>query len=233
MPSIPSVPLISARPSLAEHRGLDPRRRERACRRRRPVSPREPGPRRASPGRRPPAGPGRRSLQRAVLGDDRVDAGLEHRQHRLGEHGPRARAAHRERTGTKEEHRPHHLALDRRAHAGGVRADQRALQLDAAIGGDRRLRERSEPGRHAVGGLLGVGEARDDRGGLLHRRAGLLRQARPLRDATATTSAASTPVSRVERHPADSAEVDLDPRMGVEICDLEPPDGRCQRRCRP
>ena len=45
------------------------------------------------------------------------------------------------------------LALHRRAHAGGVRADERALQLLAPLVGDRHVGQRPEAGRDAVGRL--------------------------------------------------------------------------------
>ena len=104
-------------------------------------------------------------------------------------------AAHRQRAGAQEHHRPHHLALDRRAHAGGVRAHQRPLQLGPAVGRDPRLRERAEAGRDPVGGLVGGGEPRDDRRRLVHRRAGLVARAgaRAPSRATATTCSAVAP----------------------------------------
>ena len=132
MPSIPSVPLMSARPSLASSAsGSMP-----ALRARRSVDDvavgDRPRPRRAARARSGRAARGRRCAERAVLGHERRDAGVEQREDRLGDHRPGARAAHRERAGPQQHHRPHDLALDRRAHAGGVRAHQRALQLARA-----------------------------------------------------------------------------------------------------
>ena len=60
-----------------------------------------------------------------------------------------------------------HLALDLRARAGGVRADQRALQLGAHLGRDVPGRQRAEPGRDPVRRGGGRGELLDDRAGPL------------------------------------------------------------------
>ena len=68
-------------------------------------------------------------------------------------HRPRARAAHRERAGAQQHHRPHHLGLDRRADPGRVRAHERALELLPPLDRDRDVGERAEAGRHAVGRL--------------------------------------------------------------------------------
>ena len=68
-------------------------------------------------------------------------------------------------------------ALDRRPHAGGVRAHERALELLAALDRDRHVGERAEAGGDAVGGLGAVGEAVDDGGARLHRRPRLRGQA--------------------------------------------------------
>ena len=171
MPSIPSVPLISASPSLAiSVTGSMPAspsawaaasrraarvgdlaladQHERAVRERREVAAR---------------------AERPVLGHDRGDPGVEQREHRLGQQRPRAGAAHRERARAQQHHRPDDLGLDRRAHPGGVRAHERALQLLAALDGDRDVGERAEAGRDAVGRLLAAGQPLDDRRARLHR----------------------------------------------------------------
>ena len=162
-PRMPSVPLISASPSFARSvSGSIPAspsasaagrgspvavddlpladQRQRAVRERREVAAR---------------------AERAVLGDDRRDAGVEQLEDRLGDLRPGARVPHGQRPRAQQHHRPHHLALDRRPHAGGVRADQRPLQLLAPLRRDRGVGQRAEPGRDAVDGLLAAGEPLD------------------------------------------------------------------------
>ena len=57
----------------------------------------------------------------------------------------RVPTAHRQRAGAQEEHRPHDLALDRVAHACGVRPDERPLQLLAPFRRDRRVASEPKP----------------------------------------------------------------------------------------
>ena len=103
-------------------------------------------------------------------------------------------AAHRQRAGAQEDHRPHHLALDRRPHPRRVRAHERPLQLGPALGRDPGVSQRAEAGGDPVGGLVGGGEPGDHRRRLLHRRAGLGRElARAPSRATATTCSAVAP----------------------------------------
>ena len=71
--------------------------------------------------------------ERAVLADDRRDPAVEQRDDRVGDLDPGPGEAHRQTAGPQEHHRPHHLALDLRAHPGGVRPDQRDLQLGRAL----------------------------------------------------------------------------------------------------
>ena len=106
-----------------------------------------------------------RAAERAVLADDRGDAGVEHRG--VGLHDDRAHAgvAGGERLQAQQLQRAHDLALDLGAGAGGVRADEARLQLGAALGGDERGGERAEAGRDAVVRLGVVGEAFDERAG--------------------------------------------------------------------
>ncbi len=100
--------------------------------------------------------------QRAVFRDPRGDAVIEQVDQALREHRPHPGAAHRERAHPQQHHRPHHLAGHRRADPGGVRADQRVLQLGAAFRFDRRVGERAEAGRHAVDGPAGGFDAVHD-----------------------------------------------------------------------
>ena len=116
--------------------------------------------------------------ERAVLGHDRREAGVQQREHRLGHDGPGPRAAHRQGAGAQEQHRAHDLALDRGAHPGGVRAHQRSLELLAPLGRDGDVGERAEAGRDAVGGLLRSREPRDDLGRLRHCAPGILAEDR-------------------------------------------------------
>ena len=168
MPSIPSVPLMSARPSFGpsvsgsmpgdvalDHLALADQH-ERAVGERGEVAAR---------------------AQRAELGHARGDPGVEQREDRLRDLGPRARAPHRQRARPQQHHRPHHLGLDRRPHAGGVRAHERALELRPAVDRDRHVGERAEAGGDAVGRLRAVGEAVHHGGARLHRRPRLRGQA--------------------------------------------------------
>ena len=68
-----------------------------------------------------------RAPERAVLGHDRGEPGVEQGDEALGHDGPGARAAHGERPGAQEHHGPYDLGLDRRPHAGRVTAHQGAL----------------------------------------------------------------------------------------------------------
>ena len=130
LPSMPSVPLISARPSFSAsttgaipargsasaagrsapvgvaHLALADQRQRDVCQRRQVAG----------------------AAERAVLGHDRGDAGVEQGGQRRGGLGPDAGAAGGQRRQPQQHQRPHHLALDLRPAAGGVRADQRALQ---------------------------------------------------------------------------------------------------------
>ena len=125
------MPLISARPSFARSvsGSIPASASASAAGRRRPsASLTSPSPISASAqcasGREVAAG-----AERAVLGDDRGDAGVQQPQDGLGDLRPGPRVPHRERPGPQQHHRPHDLPLDRLSHPGGVRADQRALQL--------------------------------------------------------------------------------------------------------
>ena len=141
---MPSVPLTSARPSFSGERdGFDPvcgeqvgdraaafgsvelavgsrrlalaHQHERAVRKRREVA---------------------RAAQRTELADHGGDAGVEHVHHRLQHHRTDTGAAGREGLGPQEHDAADHFALHGRAHAGGVAADERLLQLGAQLIGD-------------------------------------------------------------------------------------------------
>ena len=179
---MPSVPLISARPSLAaSSTGARPaaasasaagisvavgvahlalaHQRQRAVRERREV-----------------AG----AAERAVL--------VHHRRDPVAAAAPaissRGLAADagvpgRQRREPQQHQRAHHLALDLRAGAGGVRADQRALQLGAHLGRDVPGGQRAEPGRDAVRRRRAPRPAPRRLAGLLDRR-----RPRPARSST-------------------------------------------------
>ena len=133
---MPSVPLMSARPSLASSStGAMPGRRERlGGRRREPVGVAH----LALPHQRQRAVRERREVtgaaEAAVLVDDRRDAGGQQRGQRLGRLQPDAGAAGRQRGQPQQHQRPHDLALDLGPGAGRVRAHQRPLQLRAHLG---------------------------------------------------------------------------------------------------
>ncbi len=172
MPSMPSVPLISASPSLAaSSTGVSPaaasasaagtrvpeasrtdalaHQRERAVRERCQVT---------------------GAAERAVLVDDRRDARVEQPgdqlRHLRSYAGPAGRQC-----GEPQQHQPaHDLALHLGPRPGGVRAHQRTLQLRAHGGGDVPCGESTEAGRDAVrrggrgGELLDDGPSPLDRG---------------------------------------------------------------------
>ena len=167
IPSMPSVPLMSARPSFSRrtsgsmparraprppsttvsgrvaHLAL-PHRGERDMRKRREVA---------------------RAAERAVLAHDRGDSGVEHRRVGLGDDRAHARVAGRQRLQPQQLQRAHDLAFHLGAGAGCVRADQARLQLGAALRRDERGRERAEAGRDSVVRLGIVGESLDERAG--------------------------------------------------------------------
>ena len=175
MPSMPSVPLISARPSLAA-----------SCDRRQSGRGQRVGGRHQGAGRVPDLtlahqrqrAVGQRrevtgAAERAVLPHHRRDAVAEQVGEQLRGRRPDAGVPGGQR-GEPEQHQPtDHLALDLGAGAGGVRADQRALQLGPHVGGDVPGGQRPEAGGDAVrrGGC--GGELVDDGAGPLDRGHGL------------------------------------------------------------
>ncbi len=163
---MPSVPLMSARPSFSRSStGARSRRGQRlGGRHQRPVGVAH----RALAHQRQRAVRERREIaraaERAVLVDDRRDAVGQQVGHQLGGLATDAGVAGRQRREPQQHQAASHLALDLGAGAGRVRADQRALQLGALLDRDVPGGERTEPGRDAV--------RRRRRGGeLLHHRA--------------------------------------------------------------
>ena len=120
------------------------------------------------------------AAERAVLADDRGDAGVEHRGVGLDDDRAHAGVGGRERLQAQQLQRPHDLALDLGARARGVRADEARLQLQPALGGDEGRRERAEAGRDAVVRLGVVGETLDEGAGCRdpHHRGGIELDAR-------------------------------------------------------
>ena len=136
IPSIPSVPLMRARPSFsASTTGAMPAAASAS----------------AASTQRPPAdahlafahrgegavrerGEVAGAAERAVLAHDRGDAGVEQRGVGLDGGAAHAGAAGHERREAQQHERAHDLALDLGAGAGGVRADEARLQLGAAVG---------------------------------------------------------------------------------------------------
>ena len=116
------------------------------------------------------------AAQRPVLVDDRDDPGGQHR--RVGARGrqPHPGPPGRQRGQPQQHHRPHHLGLHLRAGPGGVRADQRLLQLRPQFPRDVPGGQRPEPGGHAVVRGRVPGERVDHRPAGGDRRLGLRRQ---------------------------------------------------------
>ena len=119
MPSMPSVPLIRARPSLAcSVIGAIPAAAAAAAaialadQREGDVG------ERGEVATRP---------ERAVLRDRRGDAALSRSTSRSTTTGRTPGVPHRQRARPQQHHRPHDLVLDGRAHPGGVGAEQGAL----------------------------------------------------------------------------------------------------------
>ena len=115
---------------------------------------------------------------------------VEHPRVGLGGRQPDAGPAGGQRRQPQQHHRPGDLGLHLGSGPGGVRADQGALQLRAALGRDLLGGQRPEPGRHAVVRRAVVREVLDDlaAGDDLGLRLGEIVTAAPFL-ATATTSA--------------------------------------------
>jgi hypothetical protein len=91
-----------------------------------------------------------RATQRPVLRHHRGDPGVEYGRVRTGGLRPDAGPPGRERREPQQHQRAHHLPLDLRARARGVRADQAALQLRAPVARNVPGGQRAEAGGHAV-----------------------------------------------------------------------------------
>ena len=135
MPRMPSVPLVSASPSFsASSSGLRaraaraPRRRAGAVADRTSPSPSSASAAWAS-GARSPLAP-----SEPCSGTTGTMPALSSVDDRLGDDRAGPARAEREGPGPEEHHRPHDLVLDRGAHPGGVRPDQRDLQRGAPSG---------------------------------------------------------------------------------------------------
>ena len=153
MPSMPSVPLISASPSLAaSSSGVEP---GRGAARRRAVtgSPSWPSTQPSPSSTSAQCASGARSPEapsEPCSGTHGVMSWLSRSTRACGDQRPDPGAAQGERADPQQHHRPDHLARHRRADPGGVRADQRVLQLGPPLRGDERVGERAEPGGDAV-----------------------------------------------------------------------------------
>ncbi len=82
-----------------------------------------------------------------------MDAGVEHADDQLGEHGPDAAGAEQQDVGAQQHHRAHGLFRKRIAHARGMAADQVQLQPAQVAGRDAYVGELAEARRHAVHGI--------------------------------------------------------------------------------
>lgn len=98
----------------------------------------------------------------AVLVDDGGDPGVEHVGHGLGDGGAHPGVPGGHRLQAQEHQGAHDLPLDARAHAGGVRTDDVALELRAQLGADVPGGEGAEAGGDPVDGLGLGGERVDD-----------------------------------------------------------------------
>ena len=177
MPSMPSVPLISARPSFS-WRVIGCSTTSAASRSVPSASRTGPSPIIASAqcasGARSPEQP-----SEPYSWTTGVMPGVQHRRVGLRRLDPHARAAGGERREPQQHQRARDLALDLGPAARGVAADQAALELRAPLGRDVQRGERAEAGGHAVV-RVGVGGQRlDDRAAARDRLERLRRQLDP------------------------------------------------------
>ena len=105
------------------------------------------------------------AAERAVLVHDRRDPGVEDGEVGVERRLADAGAARREGLDAQQHERADDLPLDLRPGAGGVAADEAALEAGALVGRDEGRRERAEPGRDAVVRVRVDGERVDDRAG--------------------------------------------------------------------
>ena len=198
MPSMPSVPLMSARPSLARRvTGSMPAAASASPSAESPArSHTSPSPIRArapwARGARSPLAPSEPCSRTTG-----VIPALSRARCRSTTLGPDPGVAHRQGAGPQQHHRPHHLVLDEVAHAGGVRADQRHLQLRRALRRDHGVGQRPEARRDAVHGLTAGHEpSTSSAERSMAARAESASRAGAAPRATATTSAALRPTPR-------------------------------------
>ena len=102
------------------------------------------------------------AAERAVLAHDRRDARRQDRRVGGGGHRPNSRPAARQGRQAQQHHRPDDLSLHLRARAGGVAADQAALQCNPPVRRDVPRGERPEAGGDAVVRPHVAGERLDD-----------------------------------------------------------------------
>ena len=100
--------------------------------------------------------------ERSVLVNRGDDAGVEQGEDRVDDDLAHTREPHRQGARPQQHHRPHDFWFDQRAHAGGVRADEGALQFLASLRRDDRGGQRAEPGGDAVDRVVAFGQALDD-----------------------------------------------------------------------
>ncbi len=110
------------------------------------------------------------AAERAVLGHDRREAVVQQPDELLDHDRAHARPAHGQRAGAQQHHGPHDLDLDGRADAGGVRADERQLQVGPPLGRDRHGGQGPEPGGDPVHGTTRPGQRVHATPALGHRR---------------------------------------------------------------
>ena len=151
-PSMPSVPLMSARPSFsASSIGARPASASASSARRR-APPRVTDVTFAHQGERHVRERREvtRAAERSELVHDGGDAGVEQRRVRLRRRGANARDATTEIGEARDHHRAHHFGLDLGTNACCVGTDERALELAALVGRYGRGRERTEAGREPI-----------------------------------------------------------------------------------
>ena len=85
-----------------------------------------------------------------LRGHTRVHAGIQHRDNQLGKDGTHPARPPHQHVRPQQHHRPHAVEGERIAYARGVTADQVALQLADALGGDAHVRQLAEPGGDPV-----------------------------------------------------------------------------------
>ena len=165
MPSMPSVPLMRARPSFSPRRtGVMPAAaRALAASVSSPSADAHLALAHGDQGAVRERGEVARAAERSVLAHDRRDAGVEDRGVGLGGLAAHAGASGHERREAQQHEGAHDLALDLGARSRGVRAHEARLQLRAAVVGDEGGREGAEAGRDAVVRLGVGGEPLDDR----------------------------------------------------------------------